>query len=257
MSSESVTTSVADGVATVKLSEPESRNALSGAMLAGLQAALAELHSDPSVGSVVLTGSGGHFASGANLRELRETSPGAYLTGPRGDAWAAVRDFPKPLVAAVAGFALGGGCELALSCDVVIAGDRSVFGQPEVQVGLVPGAGGTQRWARTCGPYEAATIVLAGRTVSVWEGRRMGLVQRVVPEACVVQAAEDVARTFLSSAPLAVRHAKRALRLSQELPLGAALEQERTLLATLLASEDLQEGVSAFLEKRTPIFRGR
>lgn len=246
------------GIVTVlRLNDPPSRNALSTAMLDSLADALATAASDGDVRAVVLAGHNRYFASGANLRELRETTPAEYLSGPRAHAWDAIRSFPKPCIAAVAGFALGGGCELALSCDAVVAGDRAIMGQPEVTVGLLPGAGGTQRWARAAGRYEAATIVFAGRAVSAWEARQLGLVQRIVPDERVVEAAEDLARTMTDGAPIAVRYAKRAIQLSEELPLTAALEHERTLLAALLATDDLQEGVAAFLDKRRPEFRGR
>lgn len=255
--SSPVSVARSDGVLVLRLNEPASRNALSTAMLTTLADHLEDAAADPEVRAAVLAGGERYFASGADLRELRASTSASFLTGPRGAAWQRIRDFPDPLVAAVAGYALGGGCELALTCDAVVAGDRSTFGQPEVKVGLLPGAGGTQRWARTHGRYAAATVVLAGRTVSVWEARALGIVHRIVPDEHVVEGAIDVARTFLAGAPLAVRHAKRSLRSSEEVPLGHALEHERALLASLLGTDDLKEGIDAFLERRTPVFRGQ
>lgn len=251
-----VTTSHSNGVLVVRLDEPASRNALSAAMLASLAERLEEAAADPQVGAAVLAGGERYFASGADLRELRASTGASYLAGPRSAAWRCIRNFPKPVVAAVAGYALGGGCELALTCDAIVAGDRSTFGQPEVKVGLLPGAGGTQRWARAHGRYAAASIVLAGRIISAWEARELGIVHRLVPDEHVVDAAVDMSRTFLDGAPLAVRHAKRSLRLSEEVPLEHALEHERTLLATLLDTDDLREGIDAFLHRRPPVFRG-
>lgn len=257
MTEEPIEVNTERQVTVVRMNDPSSRNALTGVMLGAIADTLAAAAADGTVRAVVLCGHERYFASGADLRELREITPSAYLGGDRIRAWDVIRAFPKPVVAAVAGFALGGGCELALTCDAVVAGDGAVFGQPEVDVGLLPGAGGTQRWARTMGRYDAANVVLTGRRVSAWEARRLGLVQRIVPDGRVIEAAEDLARTMTQGAPIAVRFAKQAMRQADELSLTAALDYERMLLAAALSTEDLQEGVAAFLEKRRPDFRGR
>jgi enoyl-CoA hydratase/carnithine racemase len=161
------------------------------------------------------------------------------------------------MVAAVAGPALGGGAELALLADLVVAADTAVFGQPEVRLGILPGAGGTQRWARAAGRYVAAGLVLAARTVDAFEARDLGIVDRVVPAERVVAAAAAVAGQIAAHAPLALRAARGAVRRSEELPLSAALEHERAQLVALLSTEDHREGIDAFLEKRAPQFTGR
>jgi enoyl-CoA hydratase/carnithine racemase len=209
------------------------------------------------VAAAVIAGGPRVFASGADIRELRETAPAAYLTGARRAVWEALADLRKPVVAAVSGYALGGGCELALTCDAIVAGDDAVLGQPEVKLGLIPGAGGTQRWARVCGRYAAAPLVLGGRTVTGYEAHRLGIVDRVVPAGRVLAAAVDLAAELSAGAPLAVRFGKEALRLSEAAPIDQALTHERALLAALLSTEDLQEGVDAFLSTRPPDFRGR
>ena len=197
------------------------------------------------------------FASGADVRELRDVNPASYLVSERQAAWARFARFGKPTVAAVAGFVLGGGCELALSCDVVIAADTAVFGQPEVRLGLIPGAGGTQRWARAAGRYRAADIVLHATTLDAWTAAACGVVTEVVPAERLLAAAIDYAQTVAQFAPVAVRLAQQAVRAAEELPVSAALAHEKSLLATALATDDHREGIDAFLAKRSPRFAGR
>lgn len=244
-------------ICVLTLDRPETRNALTSPMLSDLLAGLREVDEDPELDATVIAGDRRVFASGADLREMRATSPATYLTGARRAAWEALGRIQKPVVAAVSGFALGGGCELALACDAIVAGDDAVLGQPEVRLGLIPGAGGTQRWARAAGRYAAAPIVLGARTVTAWRAHRMGIVDRVAPATRVVAAATDLARELTVGAPLATGFAKQALRFSEDLPIERALGQERALLAALLATDDLQEGIDAFLEKRAPDFTGR
>ena len=244
-------------VAVVTLDRPDQRNALSTELLEALVAALSGLDRDPSVRAAVLTGGTRVFASGADVRELLALSPAEYARAPRAAAWRALNEIGLPLVAAVAGPALGGGCELALLCDVLVAADTARLGQPEVGLGLLPGAGGTQRWARAAGRYRAAEIVLARRTVDAFEARDLGVVARVVPVERLVAAATATAQQIAVGAPLALRAARSSLRQSEELPLSAALEHERGQLALLLGSEDAAEGITALLEKRRPTFAAR
>jgi enoyl-CoA hydratase len=252
-----VTVDRADVVGLVTLDSPENRNALSTDLLLELADALESLDADPAVRAIVLTGGPALFASGADVRQLREISPVEYAASPRAVSWRRIGAVETVLVAAVAGYALGGGCELALACDLVVAADTAVFGQPEVRLGLVPGAGGTQRWARAAGRYVAADVVLTGRNVSAFEARSLGLVNRIVPAERVVPAAMEVAASVAAHGPLAVRAARGAVRRAEELPVSAALEYERQQLLAMLATEDHVEGIDALLEKRSPRFAGR
>lgn len=245
-----------DHVAIITLNRPRQRNALSSEMLKSVAGALDWAESEASVRAVVLTGGTRMFASGADLRELRDTTPSDYLRSERQKAWPRIAAFKKPLVAAVAGYVLGGGCEMALSCDVIVAADSAVFGQPEIRLGLIPGAGGTQRWARVAGRFEAAELVLLGKQVDAWTAMRMGLVSRVVPTECVVEAGVRMAREIARYSPVAVRLGKAAVRASEEVGVSAGLDFERSQFAVVLSSADRLEGIDAFLEKRAPQFEG-
>jgi enoyl-CoA hydratase/carnithine racemase len=252
-----VTYEVDDHVAVITIDRPEARNALSTEVLTGLRDGLDRAEEDDAVRAVVLTGGPRIFASGADVRELRSTTPADYLQSVRLTAWLRFARFPKPSVAAVAGYVLGGGCELAMTCDLVVAADTAVLGQPEIRLGILPGAGGTQRWARVAGRFRAAEVVLAGRSVGAWEAQRWGLVSSVVPAEAVVQAGIAAARSIAVHSPIAARLSKAALRASEEMPLTGALEHERALLGTLLSTDDHFEGIDAFLEKRPARFTGR
>lgn len=244
-------------VAVVTIARPATRNALTAEVLGGVAAAYDRAEADSDVRALVLTGGPAIFASGADVRELRDISPAAYLVSERQAAWARFAQFGKPTVAAVAGFVLGGGCELALSCDIVIAADTAVFGQPEVRLGLIPGAGGTQRWARAAGRYRAAEIVLHASTLDAWTAAARGVVTEVVPAERLVAAATEYAQTMAEFAPVAVRLAKQAVRSAEELPVSAALAHEKSLFATALATDDHREGIDAFLARRAPRFGGQ
>lgn len=243
-------------VTVLTINRPEARNALSTDVLRGLVDGLATAEDDPAVRAVVITGGPRIFASGADVRELRATTPSRYLLSERQKAWPAFAGFRKPLVAAVAGYVLGGGCEIAMSCDLIVAGDSAVLGQPEIRLGIIPGAGGTQRWARVCGRFRAAELVLAGRNVDAWTAKRLGLVNQVVPTEMVVEAAVSLAEELAGFSPIAERLGKAALRASEEVGVTAGLDFERSQLAVLLSSEDHFEGIDAFLEKRPAQFRG-
>jgi enoyl-CoA hydratase len=244
-------------VAVVTLDRPAQRNALSTEMLQELAGALERLDRDEDVRVAVLTGGDRVFASGADVRELLRLAPAEYARSPRAAAWRRLDAVGLPLVAAVAGPALGGGCELALLCDLVVAADDAVLGQPEVRLGLIPGAGGSQRWARAAGRFAAGDVVLTGRTVDAFEARDLGLVNRVVPAERVVAAAVALASGVAEGAPLALRAARSALRRSEELSVSAAMEHERGLLQMLLSTDDRTEGINALLERRRPVFSGR
>jgi enoyl-CoA hydratase/carnithine racemase len=254
---ESVRYDVRKHVAVITIDRPSARNALSTEVLRGLCAGLDRAEADDDIRAVVLTGGSAIFASGADIRELRTTTPAGYLQSERLAAWARFARFTKPSVAAVAGYALGGGCELAMSCDLIVAADSATFGQPEIRLGILPGAGGTQRWARVCGRFRAAEIVLAARMIDAWTARDYGMVARVVPAERIVAAGIALATEVSAFSPVATRLSKAAVRASEEMPLNGALEHERALLGTLLSTEDHFEGIDAFLEKRAARFTGR
>lgn len=254
---EPVGYAVHDAVAVATIDRPQTRNALSADVLRALAAAMDRAEADPAVRVLVLTGGPRLFASGADIRELRRTSPADYLLSERLECWNRFARFGKPAVAAVAGYVLGGGCELAMTCDAVVAADSAVFGQPEINLGIIPGAGGTQRWARVAGRFRAAELVLGGRLVDAWTAQRMGLVSQVVPAERVVEAGIALAASIAARSPVAVRLGKQALLTAEEVGLTAGLAHERSLLLTLLSTDDHIEGIDAFLEKRPARFTGR
>lgn len=243
-------------VSIVTINRPQQRNALSTDVLEGIVKALEEAEEDGEVRAVVLTGGTKLFASGADIRELRSLTPAAYMSSPRQKAFEQIFNFQKPLVAAVAGYVLGGGCEIAMSADLIVAADSAVLGQPEINLGILPGAGGTQRWSRVAGRFRAAELVLGGATVDAWTARRMGMVAEVVPSEHIVMAGAALAERMASYSPVAQRSAKRALRMSEEVGISAGLDYERAQLGVLLSTKDHFEGIDAFLEKRHPQFKG-
>lgn len=243
-------------VAVLTINRPEARNALSSEVLRGLVDGLDRAEDDPEIRAAVITGGPKLFASGADIRELRETTPAKYLQSERQKAWPRFASFKKPLVAAVAGYVLGGGCEIAMSCDFIVAADSAMLGQPEIKLGIIPGAGGTQRWARVVGRFQAADLVLAGRTVDAWTAHRMGMVNQVIPAECVVEAGIALAAETAAYSPIAARLGKAALRSSEEVGVTAGLDFERAQLAVLLSTDDHFEGIDAFLEKRRAQFQG-
>lgn len=238
------------------IDRPQQRNALSSSVLEGIVAALDEAERDDDVRAVVLTGGTKLFASGADIRELRSMTPAAYMRSPRQQAFARIAAFPKPLVAAVAGYVLGGGCEIAMSADLIVASETAVLGQPEINLGILPGAGGTQRWARVIGRFRAAGLVLGAEHVDAWTAQRMGMVSEVVPSEFVVEAGIRAAERLAAFSPVAQRAAKAALRMSEEIGVTAGLDFERSQLGVLMSTQDHFEGIDAFLEKRRPRFTG-
>ena len=246
------------GVALVTIERPDVLNALSFDLLDELAAAFATLDADPACRAIVLAGSGTRaFAAGADVKELAVQTPVSLLVEDRFAVWERIAATRTPLIAAVRGFALGGGCELALSCDLIVAGDDAQFGQPEINLGVMPGAGGTQRLTRAIGRARAMDLILTGRTITAAEAGVMGLVSRVVPAEETLPAALGLAATIAAKAPIAVLAAKEAVRLAEELPLSAGLRHERRAFFALFASDDQGEGMSAFVEKRRPEWKGR
>jgi enoyl-CoA hydratase len=246
------------GVALVTIRRPDVLNALSFDLLDQLADAFDALDADPACRAIVLTGAGDRaFAAGADIRELARQTPISLLTEDRFAVWDRIGAVRKPLIAAVQGFALGGGCELALTCDLIVAAEDARFGQPEITIGVMPGAGGTQRLPRAIGKARAMDLVLTGRPISGVEAAEMGLVTRAVASQAVLGEALSLAASIAAQPPVAVLAAKEAVKLAQELPLSAGLRHERRAFYALFASEDQTEGMAAFAEKRRPEWKGR
>ena len=249
----------ADRIAWVTLNRPEKLNALNNEVLEELEVIFADLEQDPEVGVVVLTGAGEKaFVAGADIAELRTLdTAGARVQALRGQAvYQRIESLPKPVIAAVNGFALGGGCELALACHIRIASETARFGLPEVSLGLIPGYGGTQRLPRLVGKGVALDMILSGDMVPAADALRMGLVSRVVPAADLKAAATKLAKTILSRGPLALRTALAAVNEGLEMPQDQGLQYEAAVFGLLAATQDMQEGTGAFLEKRPAVFKG-
>ncbi|MDP9349618.1 MAG: enoyl-CoA hydratase-related protein [Gemmatimonadota bacterium] len=246
-------------VAVVTVNRPEKRNALNAQLRAEILSVLDTLRGDDSVRVVVFTGAGEKsFVAGADIGEFVERTPleqREAMTGRR--IFDEVAAFPKPVLAMINGFCLGGGCELALACDVRIAADTAKLGQPEINLGIIPGGGGTQRLPRVVGTGQALRLVLSGEIIDAAEALRIGLVDAVHPAAELREGVMQLARGMASRSPVALRMAKAAVRAAAEMPLSAGLAYETELFVTCFASEDRREGVAAFLEKRPAEFRGR
>lgn len=244
-------------VALARLNRPEVRNALSPELLGALLDLLEGWDADPEVLCIVIAGSDEVFAAGADIKAMRERTWVDTLTHPAAQFWPRIAAIRTPLVAAVSGFALGGGCELALACDMVVASETAQFGQPEIMIGLIPGGGGTQRLTRLLGKQRAMELVLTGRRIDAEEAASLGIANRVVPAGEWLDAARELADTVARRPPLAVRLAKEAVLTADEHALAAGLEHERRLFELAMATEDRVEGMTAFIEKRRPEFRGR
>jgi len=246
-----------DGIALLRLNRPDRLNALNMAVRESLAAHFTDLAADDTVKCVVVTGDEKAFAAGADLTDLLERTPTDPAFARTRAAWAAIERYRRPIIAAVNGFALGGGCELAMHCDIIVAGQGAKLGQPEVKVGIMPGAGGTQRLVRAIGKFAAMRWLLTGDLLSAPDAYRLGLVSEVVPDGEVLQHALAIAARIAELPPLAVAAIKETVLLGTDLPLEAALRLEGEKFQALFATEDRTEGMRAFLEKRKPEFRGR
>lgn len=245
-------------VGIIQLHRPKQLNALNDTLMDELGAALRAFDADETIGCIVLTGSDKAFAAGADIAAMAQyTFADVYRSEYITRNWEALRHVRKPVIAAVAGYALGGGCEVAMMCDIVIAADNARFGQPEVKIGVIPGAGGTQRLPRAIGKAKAMDLVLTGRMIDATEAERAGLVSRVVPLDKLMEEALAVAQTIAALPRLAVLAAKEAVNRAYESPLSEGLQFERRMFHAMFATQDQKEGMAAFLEKRAPQFQGR
>jgi enoyl-CoA hydratase len=244
-------------LAIVRLNRPEQRNALSNQLMSELVGALENLDADEAIRCIVLTGDEKAFAAGADIKELSDATHFELYFGGRIDKWDAIRKIRTPIVAAVSGYCLGGGCELAMACDLIVASETAQFGQPETNLAVLPGAGGTQRLTRAIGKSKAMDVILAGRFLSAEEAEQAGLVARVFPQGSWLADAKAVAASIAEKSPVGVRLAKEAVNQAFETTLAAGLDAERKAFHLALSSDDAQEGLAAFLEKRDPEFKGR
>ena len=255
--SETILEHPAGGVAVVRLNRPEVRNALNLATREQLAQHFTALGSDDETRCIILTGGDKVFAAGADIRDMVERTPVEIMARHSERLWEPIATCPKPIVAAVNGYAFGGGCELAMHADIIVAGEGASFGQPEVKVGIMPGAGGTQRLTRAVGKYRAMRMLLTGDPVPARDALSMGLVSDVVPDAEVFDTAMKIAKTIASMPPLAILQIKEAVLAGQDASLATAVMLERKAFQLLFSTNDQKEGMRAFLEKRKPEFRGQ
>jgi len=252
---EMILTETEGRVAIIRLNRPQALNALCDQLMTELGQALRGYDADPAIAAIVLTGSEKAFAAGADIKEMKDrTFPAVYFNDFIAERWETVLEIRKPVIAAVAGFALGGGCELAMMCDLIIAADTAKFGQPEINLGIIPGAGGSQRLTRAVGKSKAMEMILTGRMMDAAEAERASLVTRVVPAADLVNEAVKIGAKIAALSGPSVAMAKEAVNAAFESTLTEGVRTERRLFLSLFATEDQKEGMSAFAEKRKPAF---
>ncbi len=254
---ETILTEQRGRVGWITLNRPEALNALNSQVMRDVVAAAEAFDADEGVGAIVVTGSERAFAAGAVIKEMQGKTGREMIMGDHFGAWARFADVRTPVIAAVSGYALGGGCELAMMCDIILAADTARFGQPEVNLGVIPGMGGTQRLIRAVGYYKAAELILTGRMMDAAEAERAGLVSRVVPASDLLDDAQRTAETIASKSLPSVFAAKAALDAAMESPLAEGLRFERHVFAALFDTADQKEGMAAFREKREPRFTQR
>ncbi len=257
MSYENILTRTERGVGIVQLNRPKAMNALNLALMAELTTALKEFDEDPEIGCMVITGNEKAFAAGADIKEMASARPVDMLNSPFIDYFDQIGRINKPLIAAVSGFALGGGCEMVMACDMIVASETAKFGQPEINLGVMPGAGGTQRMTLAVGKALAMEIVLNGRFLSAEEAKNFGLVNRVVPVASYLEEAIELAAQIAARAPVAIRLAKEAVNAVFETSLKSGIALERRLFYMLFSTEDQKEGMDAFVNKRKAEWQGK
>jgi enoyl-CoA hydratase/carnithine racemase len=244
-------------VGLARLDRPDARNALSSELMEELAAVIERWDEDPEVRCIVIAGGDNWFAAGADIKAMAKRTLPEVITSPAARFWPRLAAVRTPLIAAVSGYALGGGCELALACDMIVASEEAEFGQPEILLGIIPGGGGTQRLARVMGKQRAMELVLTGRRIGAAEAHALGLVTRLAAPDAWLDAALELAGEVAERPPLAARLAKQAVLAAEETALTAGLDHERRLYELAMATEDRVEGMNAFIEKRKPEFRGR
>lgn len=257
MEYEFILTEVHERVGLVRINRPKQLNALNTKTMIELTDACTAFDADPGIGCIVITGNERAFAAGADIKQMADASVADMLVSPFIDSWDRLREISKPVIAAVSGYCLGGGSELALACDMIVASDSAIFGQPEINVGIIPGAGGTQRLTHAVGKAIAMEVILNDRRLSVRDAHRLGLVNRVVSEERYLEEALELGNEIAARAPLAVRLAKRAVNQAFESTLAGGVAHERYLFYSLFATEDQKEGMRAFVEKRKPNWSGK
>lgn len=257
MEYENILTRTEKRVGVVQFNRPKALNALNQEMMGEIIDALERFDADPAVGCMVVTGNERAFAAGADIKQMAEATPVDMLDSPFIDYWDRLRRINKPVVAAVSGYALGGGCEFAMACDMIVASESAQFGQPEINLGVMPGAGGTQRLTRAVGKALAMEMVLTGRRLSADEAVRHGLANKVVPVEVYLDEAIKFAAGIAEQAPIAARMAKEAVNAAFEMTLQEGLSYERRLFYLLFSTEDQKEGMEAFINKRPPEWQGR
>lgn len=257
MSYEYILTRTDGRVGVAQINRPKALNALNADVMNELMTALETFDADDNIGSMVVTGNERAFAAGADIKAMAEASPVTMLNSTMIDQWDRLQKITKPVIAAVSGYALGGGCELAMACDMIVASESAQFGQPEINIGVMPGAGGTQRMTKAVGKALAMEIVLNGRFLSAQEAQQYGLANRVVPVELYLEEAIKLGRQIAARAPVAIRIAKEAVNASFETDLQAGLDLERRLFYMLFATEDQKEGMDAFINKRQADWKGR
>ncbi len=246
-----------DSVALLRINRPEAKNALNGEVRRQLAEHMTVLGADPAVRAIVLTGNDEAFAAGADIKDMAEVGAIELMQRNNHLMWRAIASCPKPVIAAVNGYAWGGGCELVMHADIIVAGESASFSQPEVKVGIMPGAGGTQRLTRAVGKYKAMLMVMTGQVISGVEAGQMGLASLVVPDAEVLDRSLDIAKTIARMPPVAIAQIKEVLLAGQDASLETALMLERKAFQLLFAGADQKEGMKAFIEKRKPTYQGK
>lgn len=257
LTNKNILTETDGEIGIVKLNRPQVLNALNHELMDELVNALEEFDSDDQIRVIILTGNERAFAAGADIKEMSNETTVSIMLKDRFATWDRIRNIKKPIIAAVSGFALGGGCELVMNCDIIIASETAQFGQPEINIGVIPGAGGTQRLTRVVGKHKAMEMILTGRPVTAAEAHALGLVNKVAPVELYLETAKEMAREIAKKSPIATRMAKEAVLKTFDTSISEGLQFERKNFYMLFSSEDQKEGMKAFLEKRPASFTGR